>query len=562
MLATEPTPIPKPRSRAWEALGIVALSLVLNLAGNGRTSLWDRDEPRYAECTREMRLSGDYLHPKFNAEPRYQKPILIYWLMLAGTAIGGDNPFGARLVSALAGAASCLAVWLLGSRMFGPKAGRLAALIFATAPIAVINAKLATIDATLCLLLLTCQASLWSLSQAPSRRVAMLFWAALGLAMLTKGPVGPALIAAAGVASWAMGGPTACWRRLEWRWGLVLFVAIAAPWYIVIGVLSRGDFFREAVGAQIVRRIASGMEQHGGFPGYYPVATILTFYPWSALLPAALLAAVVRRRTSPAIGFALGWAIGPLIVLECVRTKLVHYYLPAYPACAMLVAWLVGTVAESERGLRRWPLGRLATGLLSGIGLILVVLALAGVALAPWSIKWPCLALAAVLGAGTFVAAEAIRTNRTERGVHALVATWAGCLVLLGGWLLPSFEPHRLTRVVSAELARLAAREKANPILATFQEPSLIYTLGSPTLIMRDRTWLKGVIRDGGAAVAALSPAEKAAFASDPKFSVTSEGMVRGYNLSKGRSESLELVILRRGTPELAARPATGKLLR
>jgi len=557
VLATEPIPTSISRSRVWEALGIVALSLVLNLAGNGRTSLWDRDEPRYAECTREMRLSGDYLFPKFNAEPRYQKPILIYWLMLVGTAIGGDNPFGARLVSALAGAASCLAVWLLGGRMFGPKVGRLAALIFATAPIAVANAKLATIDATLCLLLLVCQASLWSLSQAASRRVAMMFWASLALAMLTKGPVGPALIAAGGLASWGMGGPTACWRRLEWRWGIALFVAIAAPWYVAIGVLSQGDFYREAVGGQILRRVATGMEQHGGFPGYYPVATILTFYPWSALLPAALLAAVVRRRTSPAIGFALGWTIGPLVLLECVRTKLVHYYLPAYPACAMLVAWLVMAVAESERGLRRWPLGRLASGLLSGIGLILVVVALAGVALAPWSIKWPCLALTIVLGAGTFLAAEAIRSNRTERGAFSLAATWAGCLLILGGWLLPSIEPYRMSRVVSGELARLAAKENANPILATYQEPSLIYTLGSPTLIMRDKTWVDGVIRDGGAAVAALSTTEKAAFVSDPRFSVTSEGTVRGINLSKGRSESLELVVLRRSGPGVATKPAT-----
>ena len=555
MLATELPP--KPRSRAWEALGIVVLSLVLNLAGNGRTSLWDRDEPRYAECMREMRASGDYLHPRFNAEPRYQKPILIYWLMLGGTAIGGDNPFGARLVSAFAGAMSCLAIWLLGGRMFGPKVGRLAGLIFATAPLAVVNAKLATIDATLCLLLLLCQAALWSLAQNPSRKVAIGFWVALALAMLTKGPVGPALIAASGLASWMLGGPTACWRRLHWRWGLAVFVAIASPWYIAIGVLSRGDFFREAVGAQIVRRMTTGMEQHGGFPGYYPVTALLTFYPWSALLPLALLAAFARRKTSPALGFALGWALGPLILLECVRTKLVHYYLPSYPACALLVAWGVGAIADSERGLRRWPLGRLASGLVSGLGLILVVLAMAGVALAPWPIKWPCLAMAIALGVGTFVACEAFRSGRTERGAYSLAATWAGCLMLLGGWLLPAFEPYRMTRRVAAELARVAAEEHARPILATYQEPSLVYALGSPTLIMHDRTWLDGVIRDGGAAVAAVSAVEKAWFEADPTFSVKPAGSVRGFNLSKGRSESLELVILRRATSGVAARPVT-----
>ena len=89
-----------PRRRLREAVLIGLLALTLNLAGNARISLWDRDEPRYAGATREMRASGDWLRPTFNAEPRYHKPVLIYWLMMAGTALGGDNPFGARLVSA------------------------------------------------------------------------------------------------------------------------------------------------------------------------------------------------------------------------------------------------------------------------------------------------------------------------------------------------------------------------------------------------------------------------------------------------------------------------------
>ena len=71
---------------AWPArpLLIVGLALALNLAGNDRVGLWDRDEPRYATCTREMRARGDWLHPTFNGQPRYHKPILIYWLMRAG----------------------------------------------------------------------------------------------------------------------------------------------------------------------------------------------------------------------------------------------------------------------------------------------------------------------------------------------------------------------------------------------------------------------------------------------------------------------------------------------
>src|SRR3954447_6304158 len=156
MALDEPSPGPATAGAPRAARGVVLeaamiglLALTLNLVGNGRVSLWDRDEPRYAGCTREMRSSGDWIHPTFNAEPRYHKPILVYWLMLAGTAIGGDNPFGARLVSAVFGTGTCLLIWGFGRRLLGKPAGLLAALMLTTAPMMVVESKLATTDATL-----------------------------------------------------------------------------------------------------------------------------------------------------------------------------------------------------------------------------------------------------------------------------------------------------------------------------------------------------------------------------------------------------------------------------
>ena len=112
---------------------------------------------------------------------------------------------------------------------------------------------------------------------------------------------------------------------------------VAAPGIVAVTIASRGEFLRFAVGNQILHRLASDMEAHGGFPGYYPVVSALVFYPWSALLPAAIAGAWARRKSDPDLGYLLGWTIGPLILLECFRTKLIHYYLPAFPACALLV---------------------------------------------------------------------------------------------------------------------------------------------------------------------------------------------------------------------------------
>ncbi len=287
----------QPEPPRWlEPLALFVLALAINLAGNARTGLWDRDEPRYAVAVREMRARDDWIFPTFNAEPRYHKPILIYWLMGLTTAWAGDNPFGARLVSTTAGAAAVVGVWWLGRRLLGPRGGTLAALIYATAPIVVAEAKLATTDATLALWLLGCQASLWVLGRRESRLAAALFWACLNLAILTKGPVGPALVAAAAAMARWWGWRLPPRERFDLRWGLASLLVISAPWFVAATIASRGEFLRFAVGKQIVHRLSSDMEAHGGFPGYYPTVTALVFYPWSALLPAAIAGAWIAAR--------------------------------------------------------------------------------------------------------------------------------------------------------------------------------------------------------------------------------------------------------------------------
>jgi len=537
------------RLRLLEASLIALLALVLNLGGNGRVSLWDRDEPRYASCVREMRARGDWLHPTFNAQPRYDKPILIYWLMLAATALGGDNPYGVRLVSSIAGAGSCVVVWWLGRHMIGAQAGRMAALMLATAPIMFVESKLSTTDATLTFWIVSAQACLWVLCSRPSRLAAGGFWILLALATLTKGPIGPALIAAAGLVSWWWGGPTTCWSRLHWKRGLVGFALLTAPWYVAEGLASRGEFFRVAMGYHVIRRMTSGIEQHGAFPGYYVVTSLVTFHPWSALLPTALAGAWVRRRIEPALAFLLGWIVGPLILLECVRTKLVHYYLPAYPACAVLAAWLIVAVARDEVNLRRWPLGRMSLGLLGGVGIGTSAAWLAAAIVLPGPTRWPCLALAGLKGTGTLLALERFYKGATQRAAATLITTWALVLAVTGEWLLPAAEPYRDSRVVAERLATLAAKHRALPMLGSFQEPSVIYMLGHPVPILHGSIDLHERLRRQGTVVSALMPKEIATLRADPALSIEVPETVRVINLSKGSSETLQFALIRLRSP-------------
>src|SRR5262249_391951 len=151
----------------------------------------------------------------------------------------------------------------------------------------------------------------------------------------------PAFVAAAAALACWWSWPAPPRARLNLRWGLASLVVLTCPWFVAVTIASHGEFLRFAVGRQILDRVASDLETHGGFPGYYSVFSALVFYPWSALMPAAFVGAWARRRLDPALGYLLGWTIGPLILLECFRTKLIHYYLPAFPSCALLVAWLI-----------------------------------------------------------------------------------------------------------------------------------------------------------------------------------------------------------------------------
>jgi 4-amino-4-deoxy-L-arabinose transferase-like glycosyltransferase len=537
-------PVPHLRRRFLEPVLVGLLALTLNLAGNGRISLWNRDEPRYACAVREMRARGDWILPTFNDKPRYQKPILIYWLMGACVALGGDNPFGMRLASALAGTATCLLVGRLGARMFGRHAGLTAALIAATSPLLVAESKLATTDATLTFLVVGCQLCLWELTQRASWRWAACFWVLLALAILTKGPIAPMILVAAGLASWWFGGPLPNWKRFHVRWGVLGCVLLVAPWYVTIGVVSRGEFFRVAVGDQLVRRLTYGVENHRGLPGYYLLGLLLTFYPWSSLLPPAVFGAWARRRNNPALAFLLGWAIGPLLLFECVPTKLVHYYAPALPACALLVAWLIVALVHECVSLRRWPLGRLASGLFVGIAMALMVGLIAGVVILPGALRGVCFVLAAVLALGTLWSGAAFQRGATGHGVLGLVATWAAMLGVTCAALLPAAEPYRTSQIVGERLKTLAAEQHAWPVLLGFQEPAIIYAVQQPVSLIRSWPELYGELQQHGRLVTAALPVELEKLRADPRLELEVRDRLEGFVLSDARQRRLDLVVI------------------
>jgi hypothetical protein len=243
-----------------------------------------------------------------------------------------------------------------------------------------------------------------------------------------------------------------------------------------------------------------------------------------------------------------------LILLECVQTKLVHYYLPAYPACALLAAWLIDAVTRDEVNLRRWPMGRLSLGLLGGIGIGATAGALAAAIAFSGPTRWPLLLVALLIGGGTLCALERFQKGATRLAALTLVGTWALVMGVGGWWLLPAAEPYRYPRLVAERLTALSSRYRAAPILGAFQEPSIIYCMGRPVPILRSRLDLTQRIRRHGAVLSALLPEEIATLRADGAFTLEFPETLTGFNLSKGRRETLSFALIRLRESAVAGR--------
>ena len=177
------------------------------------------------------------------------------------------------------------------------------------------------------------------------------FWVAMGVGILVKGPITPAVPLLAAIIL-AIADRSAGWlRQLRPLVGLLIVIAIVAPWFVAITLKSGGTFFSEAVGQDMLAKVGSGQEAHGAPPGTYLAVFAGTAWPLAPFLLLALPFAW-RTRRDAAVLFCIAWALPMWIVFELVPTKLPHYVLPLYPALAILVA-----IAAEKQALARTGLG-------------------------------------------------------------------------------------------------------------------------------------------------------------------------------------------------------------
>jgi 4-amino-4-deoxy-L-arabinose transferase and related glycosyltransferases of PMT family len=507
----------------------------------------DRDESRYAQATAQMLDNRDFIDIRYQDEPRWKKPVGIYWMQaITVAATGGPEarniiPYRLpSLIGAMIAAAAC--AWA-GIALFGQRAGVLAGSMLGASFLLSTEAGIAKTDAVLCAAVTVAMcglARLYLASRAgvpPLRPHKLMFWLGLGVAILVKGPialivVGPALVA---LSLWDR---DARWlKRLGWGWGLPLVALIVGPWAIAITIATDGGFWREAILGDLAPKVSGGQESHGAPPGVYVLLAPILFFPATLLLPAAAVTAWARR-AEPAVRFLICWLVPAWLIFELTPTKLAHYTLPTFGALALLAA-----AALTQ------PIGRISRqagavfAVLVGILLSLVVV----YGLTEYG-RTPAQTWAALTVAFAMLAALIGAFLLLNRATLAAVVVSLALGIVAHGTLagtLRQLKPLSVAPLLTEALKDAGlhpSQGRVGPVAIThFHEPSFVFLTGTET-----------ELTDGAGAAEALAEGrpvfvedrDAAAFAqaiADLGLTGQAVQTVRGYNYSDGEDVSLTL---------------------
>jgi len=533
---------------------LLLLGLALYLPGQTTLQPMDRDEPRFAQATKQMLETGDFIDIRFQDEARHKKPVGIYWLqsvaVSAGEALGVEDArrnVALYRIPSLAGAlATMLLTYAAACAFLSRRGAFMAAVLMGSTILLGVEARLAKTDAVLAA---TVVGSMAALARAWFRRDddpplptvwRIAFWVALGFGILVKGPIAPAIV-----------GLAALWlsiARRSGRWlqvlgpglGAVIVALIVLPWFAAIAIKSGGAFFEASLGDDMLAKVGQSKERHGAPPGTYLGVFFGTAWP---LVPFFLISLpfVWTKRRDPAVLFCIAWVVPMWLIFEAVRTKLPHYVMPLYPALAILAALAVERGAAIHRG-------RAAGILVWWLALPPVILAGAAFFGAlhlgdapPW-IGVPVLLLA--LPAGV-MAARLLRQGHAEQA--ALTSACASIVIAFGAYLFTA--PALRSLHVSERLAE-AARSVActDPVLASagYSEPSLVL-LTQTDIEMTDGRGAAEILAGSGCRIVFVERRHVEAF----ERAVSAAGLsprlvtrITGFNINGGRR--LDIAVLSR----------------
>lgn len=538
---------------------LALFALIMLAPGISSLPPMDRDESRYAVASTQMMLSGDYIDIRYQDLPRYLQPAGIYWLQSAAVSVLSSPEareiWAYRIPSLLACVFAVLVTGWIGARTFGRKAGIAAAGLLAVSLLVGYEARTAKTDAALLAAIITAQVALMQIYLDPGgRRIrAALFWVALGVGAMLKGPI-ILMVCGATIAALLIWDRKFAWLRgLHAGWGVLIFLTLALPWYIAIGVISDGDFYARAVGRNLLGKVGESQQSHAGPIGYYLALFPLFFWPGS-LIAAFAAPYAWKNRVEPAVRFLIAWIVPTWLIFEFVATKLPHYVLPTYPAIACLAG---AALFAAPLQLGKW--WRIA-----GIVFAVIWIVISGVAAAlgpalAFEIEHRIALWAIAFGVAGFALACASLYWLLRQRPHRALA----CTVLAGlaiwpntlGHVVPNLRSMWLSPRIAEAVNNASTCPQTHLSTSPYTEPSLVFLHGPylTDLVTTPAEAADNLARDPACTLALIGREQQEAFlaqASTLGIAPRAVETISGLNYSNG--DELELTLYT-ATPDRAS---------
>ncbi len=537
------------RSTLWVLLSVLAFGILI---GHHNLGVIDRDEARFAQASKQMLASGDYITPRFMDEFRAKKPIGIYWLQCVSAGLFGQADIASYRLPSLVGFLLSLVLIFRFSRSLWPLSpepaqGLIAVLLLASSPLLIAEAHLAKTDSVLLAVLIAQQLMLWRIYKdrlnEEARSPWLAFWVCLSIGILLKGPISPLLALTSCVVLCGLDRYIGWLKQLQLFKGLLVTCCLVLPWAIAVSTATDGTFLGSAIKGDFLSKVQSAQESHGAPPGTYFALLGLLFWPGLAFV--GRIAGLGRQLIAEdSARFCLAWFAGYWLVIEFVPTKLPHYIMPALPALVLLASYALCSKMPPLTRSTRW----ISEGFMILGGICGLVLAAA--------LLWASVRFGGVTGGRAFLFALITAClfavclwrlwcwRQHRRLADMLVVLGCGALahiIAIAGIVAGASSIHISNRL-AAEINRLAEKP-AVITLVGYHEPSAVFHLGRDILLLNadEAAVFMADSKDGLAVVERSAQHAFLDVADTLGLNLVSSAQISGFNISRGRDIEITL---------------------